>query len=228
MQAIEPTRLTRCFGLVAAVILLLALGIQGGPDVLGAARADVDNPYEEAGITGFREYRSPHWGWGVEWDAGWDLDDEYDPPVHTDARTRHDRLHLAWSGKGGDSATVTFQGAPTDLREPADELDAFTDPGWIDDAWNDRFEVTPILTSANDDSALAVYVVLDTVDDVRFVTIFETRIEHGDWVFITVTAPEPSLPVAFEATITGFVLNGAPILTGVSWDEIEDALADAA
>ena len=233
MQTIEPTRGARLFGLAAAVLILFAFMLQAAPGAPAQgfkddAPDDKEFPYKDAGIIDFRTYESPNWGWRVTWEEGWDLDAYYDPPVTTDEERQYDQLHLAWSGDDGASAYVTLQGAAATGDDLADELELLTDPAWIAQAWEPHFEVTPFLTYDDEDSVQVVYSIIDTSDnDARHYTIFETMIVNGDWVYVTFTTNAESLAAAFDATTGDLRLNRDPILTGIDWHEIEDAIEDA-
>jgi hypothetical protein len=233
MQSVESTRFTRITGLVVAVFLLFAFMLQAAPGALGQGFKDkgdddANNPYEDAGIVDDRAYESPIWGWDLEWERGWDLDTYFDPPVTTDEANRYDALHLVWNGDGGDYAYVAIEGARATVNDPADQIDVWTNPDFIDDAWGPTYDVTAILTYDDEDSAQVVYAIVDPVNgNAMYVTIFEVVVVNGDWVFFTVNVDEASLEAAFDAVTTDLALNGDPILTGISWEEIEEAIEDA-
>lgn len=211
----------------------MAQGLKDEPDD-PEATVETDFPTsEEAGLIDDRSYESPQYGYTVEWNRDWAVDDWYDQPdeglqpVMSNEDSGVDTIYLMWVDDEETPVYVIISSQNTDRGGVQAEIGEWTDPDYIEDQWSSNFEVEPILDGITLGSAAVLYSIIDTDDGSQYYTIYQwIEMEDGNSVYLTFSGYEDWLEDGYDSYVSDILVNGEPIAAQFTWAEIEEAIAD--
>ena len=192
--------------------------------------------WEAAGLISETEYESPLFGYEMEWSDDWGLDLFYDQPendiqpVMSSEADGFDRIYIAWFGEPDAGVWNTITGQDANRGSLEEEVEAWTDPDYIQENWldsNPEYVVEAILDDTTSDSAAVVYSLLDTGNDDAVYYIVYMAVYRDDYtLYVSFTAYEDNFEDGYAA-LDEIEVDGEPLFTFLDWDDIEEAI-DAA
>jgi hypothetical protein len=193
--------------------------------------ADRDRPEsadpEDLGLVDDHEYESPQFGYAVEWSRDWDLDEFYEEPLISNNENEVDTLYLAWED-GEQFAWVIVTGQTASRGGPDADVEEWLDPDYIENQWDPEIEAEPILDDVSGDAGAVLYSVIDTEnDDAQYYTMY-LAIERDDYMlYLSFTSHVDFLEDAYVA-VGDVLIDGEPVFQFFDWDDIEEAMDEAA
>ncbi len=190
--------------------------------------------WEAAGLISDTEYESPQFGYGVEWSTDWTLDLYYDrpeddvQPVMSNEDDEYDTVYLAWIGEPDAASWAIVTGQSANRGGVDEEIDEWTDEDWMANQWAKGIEPEVLLTDTSRDTAAVLYQLVDSdADDAVYYTIYVAIYLDDYTLYLSYTAAE----VFFEdgyAALEDVEIDGDPLFQFLDWDDIEDAIDEAA
>lgn len=189
--------------------------------------------WEDAGLIDDQAYESPQFGYTIDWSADWAVDLFYDQPdqdlqpVLSNEDIEQDIIYLLWSGGPDEEAYAIYSGQTANRGGPAGEVEEWTDPDYIEDAWSPDLEVEVLLEDTTRTSAAVLYSVEDPADPdgpVSYTVYQVIELEDGTTLYLTFSASEDVAEAAYESWVSDIEIDGEPLDVIFDWSDIEAAM----
>ena len=189
--------------------------------------------WEDAGLIDDQAYESPQFGYTIDWSADWAVDLFYDQPdqdlqpVLSNEDIEQDIIYLLWSGGPDEEAYAIYSGQTANRGGPAGEVEEWTDPDYIEDAWSPDLEVEVLLEDTTRTSAAVLYSVEDPADPdgpVSYTVYQVIELEDGTTLYLTFSASEDVAEAAYASWSEDVEIDGEPLDVVFDWDDIEAAM----
>ncbi|MGC4108090.1 MAG: hypothetical protein QM753_17340 [Thermomicrobiales bacterium] len=181
--------------------------------------------WEDYGLIGRREYESPQFGVGADWDRDWVVDEEADFPITSNEDCEYDLIRLLWEdGDHYGLLTLNF-GTPADVDAMEDLTDHWSSDDFLTTQWRDNYVADVVVSNADDIVAEALFTLENEDDGTVYYVIYRTIALSDDaWLYLTYTTDKPSLEDAWAALEDGVRVDGDVIPSALTWRKIERAL----
>jgi hypothetical protein len=196
---------------------------------LSSPDSATDAELEELGLVGEGEYESPQFGYAVEWSTEWALDEYYAVPLVSDTDAGVDEVYLEWTGERADPDETAYAMVSGQANgEGVDEtLERWTGDEYAE-RWGEHVDANVIIEANDGDTGVVLFSLYreDTERQYYKINVVVER-EGGEVLYLTLNTWEPDFEAAYAAA-GGILVDGEPLLTLTDWDEIEEAIEEAA
>jgi hypothetical protein len=191
------------------------------PTATTVPTSNISDEWRAAGLINDQSYESPQFGYTVEWDETWSLDEGHEPPVESNTDDERDRLYLR---SADDTSTLNAVGCPCVATTIGELVENHSEAEYVAEGYGKDASVLLADYNRDDIGATVVFYEQDGQD---MITVEELYVLGDEsLVVIKFTSPADRIADTYPATGEAVSLNDQPVLTFFDIEDITAALEE--